>query len=170
MPGEYESFVSIDIWTMIFAWCNLIILFFVLKKLFFKPLKNMIDTRQKQIDDMYADADKSKADAALLKEDYETKLSKATEESETIIRDATRRAQLKEEEILMDAREAASETMKRAEEQIEMEKKQALNDIKDEVADMAVAIASAVLERDVDKSENSQMIDEFIANLGDDND
>lgn len=167
MPGEYQSFVSIDIWTMIFAWCNLIILFLVLKKILFKPLKNMIDTRQREIDDMYSDANKSKTDAENIRATYEQRLQRANEESEQIIRDATRKAQLKEEEILQEAHEMAAKTLRHAEEQIDMEKKQALNDIKDQVSDMAVAIASAVLERDVKKEENADIIDNFIQNLGD---
>lgn len=167
MPGEYQGFVSIDIWTMIFAWCNLIILFLVLKKILFKPLKNMIDTRQREIDDMYSDANKSKTDAENIRATYEQRLQRANEESEQIIRDATRKAQLKEEEILQEAHEMAAKTLKHAEEQIDMEKKQALNDIKDQVSDMAVAIASAVLERDVKKEENADIIDSFIQNLGD---
>ena len=167
MAGEYESFVSIDIWTMIFAWCNLIILFFILKKLLFKPIMNMIEQRRKEIDDMYSDASTSKEQAETMRADYEVKLTRASEESEQIIRDATRKAQLKEEEILRDAQAQASKTLRRAEEQIEMEKKHALNEIKDEVSGMAVAIASAVLERDVKAEENSAIIDNFIENLGD---
>ena len=63
MPGDTQSFVSIDIWTMIFAWCNLVILFFILKKLLFKPIMNVIEKRQKEIDDMYTDASTSKTEA-----------------------------------------------------------------------------------------------------------
>jgi len=167
MEEQYESFLDVDFWTMIFAWANLVILFLILKKILFKPLKNMIDKRQSEISDLYADAEKSKKDAAELRADYETKLEKATEESEKIIRDATRKAQLKEEEILHEAQENASKVLARAEEQIDMEKKQALNDIKDEVSGMAVAIASAVLERDVKEDENQDIINNFIENLGD---
>lgn len=165
--GEFEPFLNVDVWTMIFAWVNLLILFFVLKKILFKPIKNMIDKRQEEITNLYDDANKSKEDAKALKEDYETKLEKANEESEQIIRDATRKAQLKEEEILHEAQENAAKVLARAEEQIDMEKKQALNDIKDEVSDMAVAIASAVLERDVKEEENQEIIDNFIEGLGD---
>ena len=168
MPGDTQNFVSIDIWTMIFAWCNLVILFFILKKLLFKPIMNVITTRQKEIDDMYTDASTSKSEAESMRADYEVKLTRANEESEQIIRNATRKAQLKEEEILRDAQAQASKTLKRAEEQIEMEKKHAMNEIKDEVSDMAVAIASAVLERDIKPEENSAIIDSFIENLGDD--
>ena len=52
MLEAFESFVGVNFWTMIFAWCNLLILYLFLRKLLFKPVKNMIDSRQREIDDM----------------------------------------------------------------------------------------------------------------------
>ncbi|MBR5187905.1 MAG: ATP synthase F0 subunit B, partial [Clostridia bacterium] len=111
MLDAFESFVGVNFWTMLFAWCNLLILYLFLRKLLFKPVKNMIDSRQKEIDDMYADAEKSRGDAALMKADYEEKLSRANEESEEILKKAVRRAQLREEEILHDANDKAARVM-----------------------------------------------------------
>ena len=71
MIEAFESFVGVNFWTMIFAWCNLLVLYIFLRKLLFKPVKNMIDSRQKEIDDMYSDAAKSKEDAAVIKAEYE---------------------------------------------------------------------------------------------------
>ncbi len=164
---QFEEFIGVNFWTMIFAWINLLILYLLLKKILFKPIKNMIDTRQKEVDDMYAEAEKSQTDAEALKREYEVKLDQANEESEQILRRAVRQAQLKEEEILRAADEAARRTQERAEEQIELEKKQAINAIKDEVSEMAIGIAAAVIERDVDEKEHEAMIDDFIRNMGD---
>lgn len=166
MLDKFESFVGVNLWTMIFAWCNLLILYLFLKKLLFKPLKNMIDSRQKEINDMYSSAEEAQRSAEELKAEYEEKMSHATEESEEILKNAVRRAQLKEEEILRDANAQAARTLERAEEQIELEKKHALNEVKNEVSAMAIGIASAVIERDVDESEHRDLIDDFINNIG----
>ena len=72
--------------------------------------------------------------------------------------------------MLREAQEKAAATLRRADEQIAMEKKRAMNDIKDEVSVMAVDIASAVLARDIKASEHTELIDSFIDRLGDDND
>ena len=160
-----ESFVGVNIWTILFAWCNLLILYLFLKKLLFKPIKDMIDSRQKEIDDMYADAESSKNDARVMKAEYEEKLGKAEEESEEILRTAQRRAQLREEEILREADAKAARTLERAEEQIELEKTRAINEVKDEVASLAINIATAVIERDVSEKEHQQLIDSFIDEL-----
>lgn len=166
MLETFEAFVGVNFWTMIFAWCNLLVLYWFLRKLLFKPVKNMIDSRQKEIDDMYSDAEKLRADTEVMKADYEEKLSHAKEESEEILKNAVRRAQLREEEILREANDKASRVMKRAEEQVEMEKKRAINEVKNEVSDMAIGIASAVIERDIDRKEHEALIDEFIRTMG----
>jgi F-type H+-transporting ATPase subunit b len=163
---KFEAFVGVNPWTMLFAWVNLLILYLFLKKLAFKPLMSMITSRQEEIDGMYSDAEKSRDDAARMKEEYEEKLSSANKESEQILKSAVRRAQLKEEEILKEAGEEAARVLERAEEQIALEKKQALNDIKNEVSSMAIGIASAVIEHDVDEREHRKLIDDFIDNMG----
>ena len=163
---KFEAFVGVNPFTMLFAWVNLLILYFFLKKLLFKPVKNMIDSRQKEIDDMYSDAEKSQSDAALMKSEYEAKLEAANEESEEILKKAVRRAQLREEEIIADANKKASRVLERAEEQVELEKKRAINEVKDEVSEMAISIATAVIERDLEAEEHKELIDEFISHMG----
>ena len=162
----FEKFVGVNFWTMIFAWINLLILYLFLKKLLFVPMKNMIDSRQQEIDDMYSNAEKSVNEANELKGEYEDKMSKVNQESEEILKSAVRRAQLKEEEILREADAKATRVMERAEEQIELEKKRAINEVKNEVSSMAIGIASAVIERDVSAEEHRELIDEFITNMG----
>ena len=163
---KFEAFIGVNPFTMIFAWINLLILYLFLKKILFKPIKNMIDSRQNEIDEMYKNAEEAEKNAEAMRVDYENRLATANEESENIIKKAVRRAQLREEEILREANEKAERVMERAEEQIELEKKQAINDVKDQISTMAVGIASAIIERDVDSSEHSDMIDEFINNIG----
>jgi len=80
-----EPFVSLNVWTAIFTLVNLLVLFIVMKKYLFGPVKKMIDERQQEIDDLYADANQSKADAAELKDQYETRLAEANEEKEEIL-------------------------------------------------------------------------------------
>lgn len=168
--GAVEAFVGVNFFTVIAAWCNLLILFLFLKKLLFKPLKSMIDSRQKEIDDMYVDAEDSREQAAELKVEYEARLENANSESEEILKSAMRRAKLREEEIIREANDKAARTVERAHEQVESEKKRAINEVKNEVSKMAIGIASAVIERDVNGEEHKELIDSFIEKMGDGND
>ena len=163
---NFQSLVDFNYWTLIAQICNLFIQMYLFKRFLFKPVKNMIDSRQQEIDDLYADANASKEAAAELKSQYEARLTEANAEKEAILKDAYRKAQLRDEEMLREAQEKAAQTLRRADEQIALEKKRAMNDIKDEVSVMAVDIASAVLARDVKKSEHAELIDSFIESLG----
>ena len=163
---KFEDFVGVNLWTMLFAWANLLILYLILKKIAFVPLKNMIDSRQREIDGMYDDAERSRTDAEALKADYEKRMESAKEESEEIVKSAIRRAQLREEEILREAEGKAERVLERAEEQAELEKKRMVNEVKDEVSKMAIDIASAVIERDVSETEHKDLIDSFIDKMG----
>ena len=167
---KFEAFVGVNLWTMLFAWINILILYLFLKKLLFKPVKNMIDSRQKEIDDLYSDAESSKQNAMQLEAEYQEKISHADEESEEILRRAVRRAQLREEEILKEADKKAERTLQRAQEQVELEKKRAINEVKNEVSDMALAIAEAVIERDINDADHKDLIDEFIDSIGESGD
>ena len=108
---KFEAFIGVNPFTMIFAWINLLILYLFLKKLLFVPVKKMIDSRQKEIDDMYSDAENSKSSAEAMKAEYEEKLSAAASESEEILKKATRRALLREEEILKEANSKAERVL-----------------------------------------------------------
>ena len=162
----FESFVGVNVWTMLFAWCNLLIIYLFLKKILFKPVKNMIDSRQKEVDDMYTNAENAETDAEAMKAEYEEKLAKANDESEEILRTAQRRALLKEEEILKEAAVEATRIRDRASEEIAMEKKRMLGEIKDEVSGMAIDIASVVIGREVSSAEHEKFIDSFIDDIG----
>ena len=105
---KFESFVGVNFFTMIFAWANLLILYLVLRKILFHPIKNMIDSRQKEIDDMYDSAEKDRTEAEAMRKDYEQRLESAAAESEEMLRAAQRKALLKEEEILKEAEAQAA--------------------------------------------------------------
>ena len=162
----FESLVGMDFWTALLTLCNMIITFAVLKKFLFKPVKKMIDDRQQEIDHLYADADNSKAQAEALQAHYAAKLKAAGAEGARIIQNATRQAQKREEAIVRAAQDKAAKTMERAHAQIELEKKQALNDLKNQVSGMALGIASAVLEEEIDQKKHAELIHSFIENLG----
>ena len=162
-----EGFVGVNLFTMIFTWCNLLILFLVLTKVLFKPIKKMIDSRQKEVDDMYEGAERAEREADEMRREYEEKLAAADREGEEIIRTAQRRAVLREEEIIKEAEAEADRIIERASEEIELERRRAVNDIKDEVSEIALGIASAVIERDVSEAEHKELIDSFIDGMGD---
>jgi len=163
----FESFVGVNFWTALFTLCNMIISFLVLKKLLFKPVKTMIDSRQAEIAKIYEDANHEKAEAQRLREEYAESISGAREEAEQIVKDAHQKAQVRSAEIVSEAQQKAAHLLQKAEEDIEREKKKTINEIKDEISDIAIMIASKVVEKDIDEKEHEQLISQFIDRAGD---
>ena len=164
--GEYLSFVTIDVWTMIFTWANLLILFLLMKKFLFGPVRRIIEKREEEINSSINKAEELEKEAEKMKADYENKLENAKDKAEEIVRTATRNAYLKEEEILKNAQKKAADMLEKADKQIEMEKQAALNDVKNEVSHMATAVAEKILEKDIDEEDHARLIDEFIKGMG----
>lgn len=163
----FESFVGVNPWTALFTFCNMLITFAVLRHFLFKPVKQMIDDRQREIDDMYAAAADAKQKAADLEKEYQTHLQSIKAEQEAMLREATTRAQKREEEIVNAARAEAQALRNAAEAEMAQERKKAVNDLKNEIGGIAVEIASKVVEREINTADHQALIDEFIRNVGD---
>jgi F-type H+-transporting ATPase subunit b len=162
-PGE---FLNIDLFTALFTLINTIILFLVLKKFLFKPVMKVIDDRQKEIDDMYADAGEAKEQAVQLRDEYEQKLAQASETSQRIVREAVARGQSREEEILRQAETKAEAIRQKAMQDIAREKKKALNEAKDEISVIAIDIAGKVVGKNLSGEDQTRLVDDFIHRLG----
>ena len=164
---ETLPFVTIDVWTIIFTWGNLLILFLLMKKFLFKPVRKMMLDRENEVKAMYEGAEKSKSEAERPKAEYESRLSSAKTEAEDIVKSATRSAALKSEEIIADAHTRAQEIIERADKQIEAERRNAENQLKNEVSDIALLVATKVIESELDEEKHRELIDSFIAEMGD---
>ena len=163
----FESFIGINPWTALFVLLNTLTIFFVVKKFLFGPVMKMITDRQKEIDDMYANADSAKADAEAMRDEYQRKLSDAQATSDRIVKEAMARGQAREEEILRTANADAAAIMDKASADIAQEKKNAINDAKNEISGLAMAIAGKVVERELNEADQAKLIDSFIDGLGD---
>ena len=164
--GEYFSFIGIDFWTALFTLLNFLAVFFVGKHFLWGPVMKIITDRQKEIDDMYAEADSARTSAKALEEEYQAKLSVAAQTSEKMVRDAVARGQAREEEILRHANQRAEAMLEKASADIQQEKKKALNDAKDEISDLALAIAAKVVDRELTAADHDRLVDQFIDVLG----
>ena len=166
MPGEYQGFVSVDLWTTLFTWGNLIILYLFLKKLLWVPVKNIIDQRQAEIDGLYEDAEQSRVAADEMKDQYEQRLKEASVEAAGIVKEATDRANRKGDEIVQQAQEEAAALKRKADKDIEMERARAMNELKDQISDAAVQIAGKIVEKEVRAEDHEKLIEAFIDKVG----
>lgn len=163
----FEDLLGVNPWTALFTLANTVALFLVLKKNLFGPVMKMIEDRQNEIDEMYDNAGKAKAEAQALQSEYRQKLSAATETSERLVKEAVSRGQSREEEIIRQANAEAAAILDKATADIAQEKKKAINDAKDEISEMAMAIAGKVVGRELNAADQAALVDNFINELGD---
>lgn len=162
-PGE---FLNINFFTALFTLVNTVALFFVLKKFLFKPVMQMITDRQKEIDDMYDAAGAAQKNAKAMEQEYQQKLAVAAETGERLVKEAVARGQSREEEILRQANDQAAAILNKAAADVAMEKKKAINQAKDEISEMALAIAEKVVGRELTAAHRETLVDDFIQELG----
>ena len=162
----FESFIGVNFWTALFVLLNTTVLFLVLKKFLFVPVMNMIQSRQNEIDTMYLEADNAKNEALALEAEYKEKLSQATVTGERMVKEAMERGHSREEEIIRQANADASAIMAKASADIALEKKKALNDAKNEISDIAIAIAEKVVGRELNGADHADLVNGFIDRLG----
>lgn len=161
------NFFSIDFTSVIGVLCNTLILFLLFKKFLFAPVNKILDERKAMVSKTYEDADGALKNAKAMESEYTQRLSAAKEESDEIVRAASKKAQLRSDEIIGEAKNEAAAIITKANADIEKDRKRAVNSIKDEISDIAVSIAEQVIGRNVETDdEQNRLIDEFISDIG----
>lgn len=166
MPNNL-SFLSIDIGTIFFTLCNLLILVWVFKHFLFDRVHKILDERQSDVSETYKKADKALENAKNLETEYTGLMENAKEESAEIVKTASKKAQAHSEEIIAQAKLEAAAVKTRAEEDIEREKKRAQNELRGEISDLAVLVAEKVVEKEINEADHERFINDFIENVGD---
>lgn len=159
----FTPFITIELGTIIFVLLNLLIIYLLFKKFLFERVQKILDARQSDVQGMYTDAEKAKENALSIEADYTEKLSQAKDEANELVRSATARAQIRGEEIVNEAKTQADHMKKRAEEDIEREKKRAINEIKDDISDIAIEAAAKIAKKEINAKDQEKLIEEFIS-------
>ncbi len=158
--------MSFDIPTIIITIVNFIILVLVLKHFLFKPVNNVIDSRQ---NDILGSMDKAKKDeekAELLKIEGEKKLKETIDQGKSIVEDYKKRAEKVEGDLIKDANTEAQLIIERAKKEVEREKLKAQHEIKTQIIDLALLLSSKTIEEAIDEKKHRELIDDFIAKVG----
>ena len=163
----YQSLVTVNPVTLIAQICNLFLQMFLVKVFFLDKIKAIIDARREAADKEITDARTAKEEAMVIKATYEQNMLESKAEAEKILQSAQQTAAKRGEQIISDAQKTAVAMKQRAEVEIAQEKRRVLNETKDEISEIAMAIAGKVVGRELTASDHAQMVDSFIDKLGD---
>ena len=163
----YQSLVTVNPVTLIAQICNLFIQLLIVKIFFLDKIKAVLDKRRETADKQIADAEAAKSEAAAIKQTYEENMRQAKTKADNMILSAQKTAAQRSEEIISQAQKQAAQIKTKAASDIEMEKKKAINEAKNEISELAMAIAGKVVARELNDADQDGMIDRFIEELGD---
>lgn len=166
METLYQSLVAVEPLTLIATICNLFVQMFIVKKFFLDKILKILDKRRQAADQQITDAKAAREEAMAIKHTYEQNMLQATNKANELLVSAQKSAVERSEKIISDAQQQAAQIKIKASADIEMEKKKAINDAKNEISGIAMAIASKVVEKELDEKDQSGLIDRFIEELG----
>lgn len=158
---EYTGLIEIN-WSIIMIWITVIVLFLVLKKFFFEKVKNFMETRSNSIQDAFDSAEAVNRRADEKMQNYTKRIANVEAEGREIIRDAKIKADAQAREIIEDANKQATVIMNKAEKNIEREKQKAMEEMRKEVAALAMLAAERIVEREIQNIGQDEIVDEVI--------
>ena len=144
-----------------------LILFAFLSYLLFEPVKKILKDREERVAAQVADAAKNREEAEKLRADYEAKLRDIEKEAHGILSDARKKSLEQEESIVAAAREEAAGLIRRANREIDLEKNRVRDEVKNEMVDIARAMAGKIVSDSIDERKQESLITETLEEMGD---
>ena len=142
-------------------------LFLAMSYLLFNPARKLLKDRQERIRKEIEDAKEDKESAAALKAEYEGRLKEIDKEAEAILSEARQKALKNETKILDEAKAEASRIIKRAKDEAELEKRHAMDDMKQEMVQIASLMAQKVVAASIDTQIQDTLVEETLKEMGD---
>ena len=141
-------------------------LFLIMSNLLFNPARKLLKDRQSRIAKDISDANEDKESAAALKAEYEGKLKDIDKEAEVILSEARQKALKNESKIIDEAKQEAARIIKRAQEEAELEKKHAMDDVKQDMIQIASMMAQKVVAASIDTRIQDSLVEETLREMG----
>jgi F-type H+-transporting ATPase subunit b len=164
-PGEGSQIPPTDwglqIWTLV----AFVVLLVLLGKFAFKPIAEALDRRGETIKKSIEEAEKQRADAKRLMDDYQKQLAEARTEANKIIEEARGLGENVRKEVVEKANAEASALLQRSQEELQRQKEKGVQELKDTVASLSVQIASKVIEKELNEASHRQLVESLIKDL-----
>ena len=149
-------------WSSLMILCNVFILYIILRKFFWEKIKKFMDDRAAAVQDAIdaAEAVNKRADEKMA--NYSKRIANVEEEGREIIKASKQQADAQAQIIIEEARQQASDIIAKAERTIEQEKAQAMEEMRKEIASIAMLAAEQIVGREIDSIGQDAIIDQAI--------
>lgn len=168
-PVEGPVFLGVPVakWKdLLWRTMNFAALVVILVKFLAKPIASALHIRQVSIKDQFEDLGARKAEAEKIYREFENKLSEIDKEATTIIENAIAQGEAEKERILAEANRAADDIKRQAEMAIQHEIAQAKMQLREEVANQAVAVAEQLIAKNLQQDDQVKLVDDYLDKVG----
>lgn len=155
-----------ELQTMIVTAVVLLILYLIFRKFLYKPVSRFMHKRNDLIQTEIDNAKSLKLEAKFIKENQEKIINDAHTESRKIIEDAKKISDEIKDNIILEAKKEAKDIIRKAEKEAEKQKIEALEDMKNQSVDLAILIASKIMEEQLKVDKQNLLIDKFVEEVG----
>lgn len=160
-PALLDPKVGLFVFTLLVF----LIVAYILKKFAWGPITGALENRQKTIDESIKRAEIALAEARQISEDNERARRDAEADAQRVLREAREAADALRSEEVEKTRGQIREMQESARAEIEREKQGALDELRSEVADLAIKAAEKLLSENLDSDKNKKLVDSFINDL-----
>jgi F-type H+-transporting ATPase subunit b len=157
--------VSPDVGLMIWTLLAFLVALFVLRKYAWPAITEALDKRQRAIEESIETAERARADAAALLEEYRQRLREARAQADEIVARARKAGEVHERETLEEAKARREELVEQTRRDIEAETRRAIQEIRAEVADLTILATEKVTRKALDADDQRRLVEEALGEL-----
>lgn len=165
--GDIGSKLFPNLESVIVQLCATAVMFFIVLKFFYKPIKANIEKRKDFIKNNVDEAEKNKNESKELYEKTQFQLKDAHVEARKIKEEAEIQARYDRETIIAKTNQEIIAKKLKLSSELEQEKENARKEIHDEIVNVAIKAASKIVEKEVDNTDNRKLVNDFIKEIQD---
>jgi len=146
---------------------NTLVLFWIMTKQLYNPVSKFMENRTNSINSQINEANKLKAEALKIKEEYEERLNGIKKEADVILSEARKKAIETETTIIKRAKDEAQDMRKRLQTDLELFREQAKDNVRNEIINVSALMTKKIIEISIDENKQKQLMEESIQEIGD---
>lgn len=154
----FNIFVDIEPANLILQIIVTVVLYFSLRHFLFKPVSELLQKRKNYVESNILDSENAKAEALMLKEQYQLQLIEAKNEASQIVFDARSYGEEVKNKAIKESKDLARLEYEKGIKDLENQKQKVLSSLNDEIVDMAIIAAEKVLRDNVNEKTDKKMI------------
>jgi F-type H+-transporting ATPase subunit b len=144
---------------------SFLIVFGALAKFAYPAMKKGLEDRSNRIRSSLDDAERAKNEAQGILDEYQRQLADARSEANRIIEEARQTADQLRRDLVARAEQEASDLRQRTQDDITAAQQRAMADLRTQVRDLTIELAEKVVQKELDRDTNRQLVDSFISQL-----